>query len=301
MRLLLADADLAASRSLCGVLRKQGWVVDSTDTAEELLDLARHYDYDAVLLAQDLPDMPGHEAVRRLRLKGVNTPAVVLSDASAETRVSPHPGVFGERGSAGGRDAEGRPIGDQGRGGVSTVVRVLSAGADDVLPKKIDGEELVARLRAITRRARGHARSVLAIGPVTLNQDTREVHAHGQPVRLTNKEFALFELLVLRKGAMLSKDAILNHLYDGMDEPEMKIVDVFVCKLRKKLADAGAADVIGTVWGRGYIARDPAISPARPPRAVSTRRDDGAADKARPGHGAPEVLPTSFPETLGLA
>ena len=266
MRLLLADADLAASsgaalgavRTLCGVLRKQGWVVDPTDTAEEALDLARHYDYDIVLLDRDLPDMPGHEAVRRLRLKGVGTPAVVLADAV------------------------------HGKAWAGECVRVLSAGADDVLPKTIDGDELVARLRAITRRARGHARSVLCLGPVTLNQDTREVHAHGQPVRLTNKEFALFELLVLRKGAMLSKDAILNHLYDGMDEPEMKIVDVFVCKLRKKLADAGAGDLIGTVWGRGYIARDPAASSVR------------SSAPARAGR-APEVVPKSFPEPLGLA
>ena len=276
MRLLLADADLAASRTLCVVLRKQGWVVDSTDTAEEALDLARHYDYDAVLIARDLPDMPGHETVRRLRLKGVGTPAVVLSEAASgvASRGAPDKAWAGE------------------------CVRALSAGADDVLPKTIDADELVARLRAITRRARGHARSVLCLGPVTLNQDTREVHVHdlgqnegfARPVRLTNKEFSLFELLVLRKGAMLSKDAILNHLYDGMDEPEMKIVDVFVCKLRKKLADAGAGDLIGTVWGRGYIAREPAAPAAR------------ASVPARPGRGVvPEAMPKSFPEPLGLA
>ena len=286
MRLLLADADLAASRLLCGVLRKQGWVVDPTDTAEEALDLARHYDYDAVLLDQDLPDMPGHEAVRRLRLKGVCTPAVVL-------HARPGGSSDGAPGAAAASPGAGGPA------ALSPVVRGLSAGADDVLPKAIEADELVARLRAITRRARGHARSVLTLGPVTLDQDTREVHVHdlgqnegfARPVRLTNKEFALFELLVLRKGAMLSKDAILNHLYDGMDEPEMKIVDVFVCKLRKKLADAGAGDLIGTVWGRGYIARDPAASAAR-----AAARPTLPAPEARP-----RTQPNSVPEPLGLA
>lgn len=229
MRLLLAEADPAATRLLSVVLEGQGWIVDRTDTAEEVLDLARHYDYDAALLAQALPDMPGHETVRRLRAKGLGTPVVMLSSAD-------HPA---ER------------------------VRALSAGADDVVSRRIDPEELVARLRAITRRARGHAQSLLSIGPVTLNLDSHEVQVHGRPVRFTGKEFALFELLVTRKGMTLTKDAILNHLYDGMDEPEQKIVDVFVCKMRKKLADAGAPGVIATVWGRGYIARDPADTRAQ--------------------------------------
>ena len=79
----------------------------------------------------------------------------------------------------------------------------------------------------------------------------------GQAVHLTGKEYAILELLVLRKGMVLTKEAFLNHLYGGMDEPEMKIIDVFICKLRKKLAQAGAGNLIGTVWGRGYMMRDP--------------------------------------------
>ena len=223
MRLLLTDADPAAARQIGMVLEAQGWIVDRTTTAEDTLDLARHYDYDAALLAQALPDMPGHETVRRLRAKGIGTPVILFCAAT-------HPA---ER------------------------VRALSAGADDVVSRQIDPEELVARLRAITRRARGHAQSLLSIGPVTLNLDSREVQVHGQEVRLTGKEFAIFELLVTRRGMVLTKDTILNHLYDGMDEPERKIIDVFVCKLRKKLAQAGADNLIGTVWGRGYMARDP--------------------------------------------
>jgi two-component system cell cycle response regulator CtrA len=109
----------------------------------------------------------------------------------------------------------------------------------------------------VVRRSKGFAQSMLRVGPLELNLDTREVTVGGKPLRLTGKEYAILELLVLRKGMVLTKEAFLNHLYGGMDEPEMKIIDVFVCKLRKKLAVAGAGTLIGTVWGRGYVIRPP--------------------------------------------
>ena len=93
-----------------------------------------------------------------------------------------------------------------------------------------------------------------------LNLDTREVTVAGHPVHLTGKEYAILELLMLRKGVVMTKEAFLNHLYGGMDEPEVKIIDVFICKLRKKLAQAGADNLIATVWGRGYVLREPSIS-----------------------------------------
>jgi two-component system cell cycle response regulator CtrA len=95
------------------------------------------------------------------------------------------------------------------------------------------------------------------VGPLTLNLGSREVLVEGRAVHLTGKEYAVLELLTLRKGVVLTKEAFLNHLYGGMDEPEVKIIDVFICKLRKKLAQAGASELIGTVWGRGYVLRDP--------------------------------------------
>lgn len=260
MRLLLACADPAAARPLRAALEAQGWVVDGADTAEEALDFVHHYEHAAVLVADGLPDMAAHEAVRRLRAKGARTPAVVLSGSE-------------------------RPA-EPGRDGVSPVVRAFSAGADDVVARGIDRDELVARLRAVTRRARGHAQNLLALGPVALDLDSREVHVHGRRVHLTGKEFAVLQLLVLRKGMVLTKDAILGQLYGGMDEPEAKIVDVFVCKLRRKLDQAGAPEVIGTVWGRGYVARDPAPAaeapaspvsrPATPASAGAGRRDSRA-------------------------
>ena len=126
------------------------------------------------------------------------------------------------------------------------------------LTKPFNKAELVARLHAIVRRSKGHAESVINIGKLQVNLDVHTVESGGVPVHLTGKEYSVLELLALRKGTTLTKEMFLNHLYGGMDEPELKIIDVFVCKLRKKLASATGGDhYIETVWGRGYVLRDP--------------------------------------------
>ena len=116
----------------------------------------------------------------------------------------------------------------------------------------------MARIQAIVRRSKGHSDSVIRTGRLTVNLDTRMVEIDGHPLHLTGKEYGILELLSLRKGTTLTKEMFLNHLYGGMDEPELKIIDVFVCKLRKKLANASSGEnYIETVWGRGYVLRDP--------------------------------------------
>src|SRR5579883_2113345 len=235
MRVLLVEDDLSASRNLSLVLGAAGIVTDHADTGEEALALTRHYDYDLVILDLMLPDMEGYDVVRRMRSARNQTPVLALT-------------------------ALARP---------AARVKALAAGADDVITKPFDRAELVARMQAVVRRSKGFAQSVLRVGPLELNLDTREVAVGGRPVRLTGKEYSILELLVLRKGMVLTKEAFLNHLYGGLDEPEMKIIDVFVCKLRKKLAQAGAKNLIGTVWGRGYVMRDPAAEfPAEGPRPM---------------------------------
>ncbi|MEP2543461.1 MAG: response regulator transcription factor, partial [Alphaproteobacteria bacterium] len=110
----------------------------------------------------------------------------------------------------------------------------------------------------IVRRSQGHAQSVIQTGRLMVNLDTRTVEVDSQPIHLTGKEYGILELLSLRKGTTLTKEMFLNHLYNGMDEPELKIIDVFICKLRKKLSTAtGGENYIETVWGRGYVLRDP--------------------------------------------
>jgi two-component system cell cycle response regulator CtrA len=177
-----------------------------------------------------LPDIEGFEVVRRMRISRNDTPVLILSGLT-------------------------RP---------QAKVKGLGLGADDFITKPFDKAELLARLQAIIRRSKGFSQPSLRVGPLLLNLDSHDVSVDDQPVHLTGKEYAILELLVLRKGMVLTKEAFLNHLYGGMDEPEMKIIDVFICKLRKKLAIAGADNLIGTVWGRGYMIREPSSQPGIP-------------------------------------
>jgi len=125
------------------------------------------------------------------------------------------------------------------------------------MTKPFHRQELIARIHAIVRRSKGHAQSVITTGKVAVNLDAKTVDCEGKSVHLTGKEYQMLELLSLRKGTTLTKEMFLNHLYGGMDEPELKIIDVFICKLRKKLASAaGGKNFIETVWGRGYVLRE---------------------------------------------
>ena len=223
MRVLLVEDDLIAARGLAALLKAAAMVVDAVDTGEEALEMARLYDYDVLVLDLGLPDMEGYEVVRRLRAARRETPVLILSGLS-------------------------RP---------QAKVKGFGVGADDYLTKPFDPQELVARIQAVVRRSKGFAQPSLAVGPLTLNLGSREVAVAGNPVHLTGKEYAILELLVLRKSLVLTKEAFLNHLYGGRDEPEAKIIDVFICKLRKKLAIAGADSLITTVWGSGYVLREP--------------------------------------------
>ncbi len=229
MRVLLVEDDAISARALTAFLKADGAVTDVADTGEEALELVCHYDYDIVVLDLMLPDMEGYDVVRRMRAAKIDVPVLILSGLS-------------------------RP---------QAKVKGFGMGADDYITKPYDRSELMARMQAIVRRSKGFSQPTLRIGNVVLNLDSHEVTSDGQLVHLTGKEYAILELLVLRKGMVLTKEAFLSHLYGGMDEPEMKIIDVFICKLRKKLAQAGAADLIFTVWGRGYMIREPAATPAR--------------------------------------
>lgn len=238
MRVLVVEDDALSNRALVQALRDSGAVVERLDNGEEALEMLRHYDYDIVMVELALADMEGYEVVRRMRAARVDTPVLMLS-------------------------ALVRP---QAR------VKAFAIGADDFITKPYDIAECVARMQAVVRRSKGFSQSVLQVGDVELNLDSRSVSVAGVPVHLTGKEYAILELLVMRKGMVLTKEVFLNHLYGGMDEPEVKIIDVFICKLRKKLTEAGARNLIGTVWGRGYTVRDPApVVASAPFRAEPAR------------------------------
>ncbi|MCC0014193.1 MAG: response regulator transcription factor [Rhodobiaceae bacterium] len=224
MRVLLIEDDSATAQSIELMLKSESFNVYVTDLGEEGIDLGKIYDYDIILLDLGLPDMSGYEVLKTLRLSKVKTPILILS----------------------------------GNSGVEDKVRGLGVGADDYMTKPFHKDELVARIHAIVRRSKGHAQSVITTGDLTVNLDTKTVEVASQRVHLTGKEYQMLELLSLRKGTTLTKEMFLNHLYGGIDEPELKIIDVFICKLRKKLSTAtGGKNYIETVWGRGYVLRDP--------------------------------------------
>lgn len=224
MRVLLVEDDTSVQKSIELMLQSEGYIVDSTDLGEDGLEIGKLYDYDIIILDLMLPDIDGYEVLRRLRAARVTTPILILSGLSE----------------------------------LDHKIKGLGFGADDYLTKPFDKRELIARIQAIVRRSKGHSDSVIRTGRLTVNLDTRTVEVDTQPLHLTGKEYGILELLSLRKGTTLTKEMFLNHLYGGMDEPELKIIDVFVCKLRKKLAAATQGDnYIETVWGRGYVLRDP--------------------------------------------
>jgi len=224
MRVLLVEDDSATAASIELMLRSEGFICDTTDLGEDGLEIGKLYDYDIIILDLMLPDIDGYEVLRRLRAARVRTPILILS----------------------------------GLGELDHKIKGLGFGADDFLTKPFDRRELIARIQAIVRRAKGHSESVIRTGKLLVNLDSRVVEVEGQPLHLTGKEYGILELLSLRKGTTLTKEMFLNHLYGGMDEPELKIIDVFVCKLRKKLAVAtNGENYIETVWGRGYVLRDP--------------------------------------------
>ncbi len=224
MRVLLVEDDPTTAQSVAMMLRSEGMVVDSTEFGEDGLEIGKLYDYDIIVLDLMLPDIDGLEVLRRLRDARVDTPVLILSGLTE----------------------------------LEQKVKGLGIGADDYLTKPFDKAELLARIQAIVRRSKGHSQSIIRTGKLAVNLDAHVVEVDSRPIHLTGKEYGILELLSLRKGTTLTKEMFLNHLYGGMDEPELKIIDVFICKLRKKLmAATGGDNYIETVWGRGYVLRDP--------------------------------------------
>ena len=226
MRLLLVeDSDLEAE-TIRLILEAEGFTVDVAATGGDGLNLARTYDFALIILDVMLPDVEGHSVLRDLRDARISTPVLMLS----------------------------------GLAELDHKIRGLGLGADDYLTKPFERQELVARIHAIVRRSQGHAHSQIDVGRLTIKMSDRTAEVDGAPLALTGREYAVLELLALRKGATVSKDQFLTHLYGGVDEPELKIIDVFVCKLRRKIAKATGGDhYIATEWGRGYTLREPEV------------------------------------------
>lgn len=220
MRVIVSGPGTASLRTLLG---HAGFAVTQVDTADEAVSVLRHDEYDLVVLY--CPPGPGGgsqpdccRSIRTLRAANLPTPALILC-AEAPRHV----------------------------------VSALSHGADDVVEIACGADELAARCKALIRRSRGFARSRLTVGPLTLDLEAREALVNDRPLRLTEREFAIMQCLALRHRKLVTRDNIVANLYASeCDEPEGKIIDVFICKIRRKLAAAGAGNLITTVWGAGY-------------------------------------------------
>jgi two-component system cell cycle response regulator CtrA len=239
MRLLLIEDDPATAASIEIMLRAANFVVDSTDLGKDGLERGKLYDYDIIILDLMLPDIDGYEVLHRLRAAKVRTPILILSGL--------------------------------GSVGPDLKIKALSFGADDFLVKPFDHRELMARIHAVVRRGKGSAEAAIRVGKLLIHIDRQTVEVDGERVPLTRKEYDMLKLLSLRKGVAITKEMFLDHLYGGMDEPDFKIIDVFMSKLRKKLSQAtGGENYIETVWGRGYVLRDPVGSGAISEHALAS-------------------------------
>jgi len=203
-------------------LRSRLAIVDETAESDEALDLVKFYDYDVILLRLTEERLGDVDIVRKLRAARVRAPIVAVARMMNE----------------------------------ASRLRVLQAGADDLIVDALSHEEVFMKVQNLIRRNRGFQDNALKIGQVEINMNAKKIFARGKPVTLTKKEYQIAEILALRKGNVLSKEAILDHLYGGLDEPNPKIIDVFICKIRKKLQMMGVDDFIETNWGRGYMVID---------------------------------------------
>lgn len=227
MRILMIEDDRAFAKSIQMALKNEGLEIEVAEGGEDGLDLGTIYEYSAILLDLGLPDINGQQVLRKLRDQKVQSPVIILS----------------------------------GNDHIDEQLKALGFGADLFLTKSISPKVLAAQIKALVRRSHGHSEKVVKVGRLSVDLDARLGFIDERQVHLTTKEFAMLELLALRKGNTLSKEAFVNHLYNGMDEPDPKIVDVFICRLRKKMSDMSDGDnYIETVWGRGYILRDPATA-----------------------------------------
>ncbi|WP_411891768.1 response regulator transcription factor [Yoonia sp. SDW83-1] len=222
MQILLIEDDPTMSKSIEQILARANAQVCSADTGQTGIKLARSKEYNLIMLDLHLPDMSGREVLKNLRSNSVETPILVLSgDDTRESKLA----SFG-------------------------------LGADDYLTKPFHREELIARIFAIMRRVRNKMQPTIRIDQVVVNLDTEIVKVDGTPLKMTHKEYQVLELLCLRRGRTVTKEMFLNHLYAGIDEPNVKAINVFVCKLRRRLSDAtNGTNYIKTIWGQGYMLR----------------------------------------------
>lgn len=228
MRILLIESDPLSARVVSLILADLDAVIDHAQSGADGLDSVCRYTYDVIILGLTLLDMTGFDVIRRLRAGNDEAPILILSD-------TPQPHEAAAKG--------------------------LGLGADDFVAAPPDGPELIARVRALLRRSAHFSQATMRVGRLELDQgDTRNFRVCGVQVPLTPMEYQIIELLFRHRGRVLSVEDIMDHLYSGKDDPGQNIINVTICRLRKKIANAGAFGCIRTVWGLGYTINEQAKS-----------------------------------------
>lgn len=222
MRVLVVEDDHKLSALLRQGLKEQGYALDLAKDGAHGLELALASPYDAILLDVMLPGRSGLDVLRDLRARGVRSPVLVLSARSA----------------------------------VEDRIRGLDLGADDYLSKPFEFRELLARLRAITRRPAVEPQTTLRFADLEMDVARRSVHRSGRPIDLTTKEFALLEYFLRKKGLLLTRSMILDHVWDFDYDGGSNLVEVYVNYLRRKTEQSGGLRLIHTVRGAGYVLKE---------------------------------------------
>ena len=218
MRLLLAEDEKELSKALCAVLKHNNYSVDAVYNGQDALDYGLCENYDGIILDLMMPKMNGLDVLKSLREKGVDTPVIILTAKS---------------------ELEDKITG-------------LDAGADDYLTKPFAMGELLARLRALTRRKSEYSPNVISFGNVTLNRETFELCVGAEALRLGNKEFQMMEMLLSNAGRLISTEQFMEHIWGYETEAEINVVWVYISYLRKKLSSLEADIEIKAVRGVGY-------------------------------------------------
>ena len=225
MHILVIEDDKTTNQNICLLLKRERMIPESAFCGRDGLELIKLYDYDLIILDLMLPDISGTEVLKQIRRMNINTPILVVSGLHQTEKK----------------------------------VLCLDEGADDYLTKPYERSELLARVKALIRRSRGFSEAIIHVGDMNIDINTKTVRIGTNLVPLTSKEYALLELLALKKGITVSKETCISQLYGVMDEPpDSKIIDVFLCKMRRKMKElTKGEDYIQNIRGRGYILKVP--------------------------------------------
>lgn len=224
MKVAIATVNEFRLGKLLCALQCERAVLDLASDELTLLDFLSNYQYEAVIVSDDMDGQGGRRLVKDLRSRRKRLPIIVFGPTEPQVRID-----------------------------------CFAHGADDVISPETDVEEVLARLRSVIRRSCGWSQACISVGNIVMNTESKSISVGEMPLCLTAKEYQIFELFLLKSNIVITKQNLLDRLYSGLDEPDDRIIGVFLCTLRRKLRQIGASIDIATMRGVGYM-----LVPAKP-------------------------------------